>query len=126
MWQATAAQVHTNHNQQPQLRVSLPLITKKQNTNMDMEVTEVEIKENTIWSTNRLYLRLLETFPKYVEDFQAKWNDWQQAISARDPYLSAWSSVPSFTALTALGPKIIPLVVYQLALNENDDTAVYL
>ncbi|KAK3322746.1 peptidase S8/S53 domain-containing protein [Apodospora peruviana] len=72
----------------------------------------------------RLYLRLLVTFPKYVKDFEAKWNDWQQAISAQGP--STWSSVPSFTALTTLGPKIIPLVVYQLALNENDDTAVHL
>jgi hypothetical protein len=90
-------------------------------------MTDVEIEENTIWSTSRLYLRLLETFPKYVEDFQAKWNDWQQAISAQETNSpSTWSLVPSFTALTALGSKIIPLVVYQLALNENDDTAVHL
>ncbi|KAH8912170.1 hypothetical protein BR93DRAFT_63608 [Coniochaeta sp. PMI_546] len=89
-----------------------------------VHVTDGEIMENAIWSTKRLYLRVLETFPRYVEDFQAKWNDWQQAISAQDP--STWSSVPSYTALTALGPKIIPLVVYQLKLNENDDTAVHL
>ncbi|KAK0672648.1 hypothetical protein QBC41DRAFT_343535 [Cercophora samala] len=80
--------------------------------------------ENTVWSTSRLYLRLLETFPEYVRDFQAKWKSWQQAISAENP--STWSSVPSFTSLTALGPQIIPLVVYQLALNQNDKTAVHL
>ncbi|KAK4194236.1 hypothetical protein QBC40DRAFT_291111 [Triangularia verruculosa] len=92
---------------------------------MDAEdVTDLEDMKNTIWSTSRLYLRLLETFPNYVQDFQAKWNDWQQGISAHDP--STWSSVPSFTALTALGPQIIPLVVYQLALNQNDNTAVHL
>ena len=53
-----------------------------------VHVTDVEIQENTVWSTNRLYLRLLETFPKYAEDFQAKWNDWQQDISAQEfgPY----------------------------------------
>ncbi|KAK0721317.1 hypothetical protein B0T21DRAFT_351282 [Apiosordaria backusii] len=88
------------------------------------DVTDFEEMENTIWSTNRLYLCLLETFPNYVQDFQAKWNDWQQAISAKDS--STWSSVPSFTTLTTLGPKIIPLVVYQLALNQNDNTAVHL
>ncbi|KAK4662888.1 hypothetical protein QC763_602320 [Podospora pseudopauciseta] len=83
-----------------------------------------ENRDNTIWSTERLYLRLLETFPEFVHDFQAKWNDWHQAISADDS--STWSSVPSFTALTALGPQIISLVVYQLALDQNDKTAVHL
>jgi len=48
------------------------------------DVTELEINENIIWSTNRLYLSLLETFPKYVATFQAKWDDWQQAISAEE------------------------------------------
>ncbi|KAK4100932.1 hypothetical protein N658DRAFT_497019 [Parathielavia hyrcaniae] len=88
------------------------------------DVTEYEIEENTRWSTTRLYLGLLETFPKYVRDFEAKWNDWQQAISADDP--STQSSTPSFTALTALGPKVIPLVVYQLTLNPNNNAAVHL
>lgn len=70
---------------QPQRRINLPLITQEQNTNMEtVHMTDDEIKENTIWSTNRLYLRLLETFPKYVEDFQAKWNDWQEVISAQE------------------------------------------
>ncbi|KAK4173719.1 hypothetical protein QBC36DRAFT_389517 [Triangularia setosa] len=88
------------------------------------DMTDLENMENTIWSTNRLYLLLLETFPKYVQNFQAKWNDWQQAISVED--LSTWSSDPSFTSLTALGPQITPLVVYQPALNQNDNTAVHL
>jgi len=65
-----------------------------------VHVTDAEIMENTIWSTNRLYLRLLETFPKYVEDFQAKWNAWQQAISVQEfgnpPYRhSCHPSIPS-------------------------------
>ena len=113
---------------------------------MPENVTESENQERVVWSTSRLYLSLLEAFPKYVQDFQAKWNDWQQAISAEEfvrlnhpsihPSIhpstnlthspSTWSSVPSFTALTALGPKIIPLVVYQLALNPTDKTAVHL
>ncbi len=41
-------------------------------------------QERAIWSASRLYLSLLEAFPKYVQDFQAKWNDWQQAISAEE------------------------------------------
>lgn len=48
------------------------------------DVTDFEINENIIWSTNRLYLGLLETFPKYVANFQAKWNDWQQDISTKE------------------------------------------
>lgn len=47
-------------------------------------ITNIEIDENTIWSSERLYLRLLDTFPKYIENFEAKWNDWQQAISAQE------------------------------------------
>lgn len=63
-----------------------------------VHVTDVEAMENTIWSTNRLYLRLLETFPRYVEDFQDKWNDWQQAISAQEfgpPPRTSLALIPS-------------------------------
>ena len=51
---------------------------------MAENVTESENQERVVWSTSRLYLSLLEAFPKYVQDFQAKWNDWQQAISAEE------------------------------------------
>ncbi|KAK4465020.1 hypothetical protein QBC42DRAFT_262333 [Cladorrhinum samala] len=91
--------------------------------NMD----DIEEQERIVWSSSRLYLRLLDTFPKYVHEFQAKWTDWQEAISSGCADASTtWSSVPSFHSLTALGPKIIPLVVYQLALNPDDRTAVHL
>jgi hypothetical protein len=74
-------------------------------------VTDLETMERIVWSTTRLYLSLLETFPKYVEDFQAKWNDWQQAISA-DEFVPPQSSIYSRSNLlpTAyqLGPRSPP------------------
>lgn len=89
-------------------------------------IDNIEEQERILWSSNRLYLSLLDTFPKYVHEFQAKWTDWQNAISSGSKDSSTWSSVPSFNTLTALGPKIIPLAVYQLALNPDDKTAVHL
>ncbi len=61
------------------------------------DVTELELHENTLWSTTRLYLSLLELFPKYVADFQAKWNAWQQAISTEECVLPESFLPPSPT-----------------------------
>ncbi len=66
----------TNHN-----RINLP---PSRTLNMAENVTESENQERVIWSTSRLYLSLLEAFPKYVQDFQAKWKEWQQVISAEE------------------------------------------
>jgi hypothetical protein len=111
---------------------------------MDPRMTGFVPTETTLWSTTRLYLSLLEKFPIYIQDFEAKWNNWQQAILIEElaPSItintffhqlinlthspSTWSSDPSFRALFALGPKIIPLVVYQLACNPFNITAVHL
>ncbi|KAK3896480.1 hypothetical protein C8A05DRAFT_39984 [Staphylotrichum tortipilum] len=86
---------------------------------------DAEAEERIVWSTTRLYLSVLEAFPKHVQDFQTKWRSWQETISPQDA--SAWDdSAPSFKALTALGPKIIPLVIYQLAFNPTPSTALHL
>ncbi|KAK4148473.1 hypothetical protein C8A00DRAFT_47670 [Chaetomidium leptoderma] len=85
----------------------------------------MEAKEKASFSSERLYLHLLGAFPGLVHDFDAKWKNWQAAISS-SPSQSEWSSGLEFAALTALGPKVIPLVVYKLALKPDDATAVYL
>lgn len=59
---------------------------------MDAEdVPDTEAEQRIVWSTSRLYLSLLETFPKHVQDFQTRWNNWQQDISGQE----FDSSVPS-------------------------------
>ncbi|GAB1311543.1 hypothetical protein MFIFM68171_01753 [Madurella fahalii] len=81
--------------------------------------------EKALHSVQRLYLALLDAFPAYVQDFEAKWQTWQLATaSLSDP--SAWPSAPGFDALVALGPKAIPAVLQCLASNQDDAKAVYL
>ena len=37
--------------------------------------------EKALFSTQKLYLNLLEYFPGIVSDFEAKWQIWQQATA---------------------------------------------
>jgi hypothetical protein len=92
---------------------------------MSTEERVTEPSDKALWSAQKLFLNLLEAFPGLVADFEAKWQSWQQAISSSSSP-SDWSSVAEFDALAALGPKIVPLVVYNLALKSDDSTAVYL
>ena len=63
---------------------------------MDVQdVTDIEANEKIVWSTTRLYLSLLETFPNYVQDFEAKWKDLQEAISHSAEFATPTSNHPS-------------------------------
>ncbi|KAK4248342.1 hypothetical protein C7999DRAFT_40482 [Corynascus novoguineensis] len=85
----------------------------------------IEVSDQALHSAQSLFLKLKEAFPSYAADFDTKWQRWQQAISpTSDP--STWSSVAEFDALVALGPKAIPLVLWKLAMNLEDVTAIYL
>ncbi|KAK4100169.1 hypothetical protein N658DRAFT_508110 [Parathielavia hyrcaniae] len=67
-------------------------------------------------------LRLLDAFPDYHADFEAKLQSWQEAISpSSDP--STWSSVSEFDALVALGPKAVPLALRHLRDAKGDGIA---
>ncbi|KAK4040422.1 hypothetical protein C8A01DRAFT_35564 [Parachaetomium inaequale] len=78
------------------------------------DATEMEAEARADFSAFKLYLNLAEGFPDFVRDFGTKWEEWQRTISAAPD------------VLTALGPKIIPLVVYKLALDCDDARAVRL
>jgi hypothetical protein len=47
-----------------------------------MEMTTT-VSGHDIDSPQGVYLRLLEAFPAYVADFNARWERWQQEISTR-------------------------------------------
>ncbi|KAK3374552.1 hypothetical protein B0H63DRAFT_480472 [Podospora didyma] len=85
-----------------------------------------EVAARARFSIERFYIKLQEVFPNLVANFDAKWQAWQEGISAESSNPSDWSSLPSFDALLALGPKIIPLVVYKVILKPEDATAIYL
>lgn len=37
--------------------------------------------EKALFSAQKLYLNLLEYFPKIITDFDTKWQTWQQAVA---------------------------------------------
>ncbi|KAL2132005.1 hypothetical protein VTI74DRAFT_4311 [Chaetomium olivicolor] len=86
------------------------------------DTTEMEAEARARFSVEKLSFRLREGFPALARDFGTKWENCHHAISSS----STSSSVPLFDALVALGPKIIPFVVYKLALDSEDAAAVQL
>jgi hypothetical protein len=46
-----------------------------------------EVSEKTVHSVESLFLKLLEAFPAYTADFEAKWQSWQQAISPSSEFV---------------------------------------
>ncbi|KAF2456249.1 hypothetical protein BDY21DRAFT_364962 [Lineolata rhizophorae] len=81
-------------------------------------------------SAEKLYSDITTVFPDLIADFNNKWTAWAHtwfpnerpnekpnstSVSPRSSSASDRCLVPEFKQLTALGPKIIPLVVYKLA-----------
>ncbi|KAK3935737.1 hypothetical protein QBC46DRAFT_322766 [Diplogelasinospora grovesii] len=69
-------------------------------------------------SVKELYNAIREKFPDAVADFQARWLVWKNVACPKYGVSSnafATCEGPEFDKLVALGPKIVPLVVYKLA-----------
>lgn len=78
-------------------------------------------------SAKDLYLKLKTTFPDLAADFEKKYDAWKKTwFAGNDSANSATRATgPEFSALVALGPKIVPFVVYRLT-NGSDFMAIEL
>ncbi|KAL2193948.1 hypothetical protein P885DRAFT_80728 [Corynascus similis CBS 632.67] len=103
---------------------------------------------STRWYLFRFYFKLVSAFPACVVDLEAKWEAWHKALSSSSEFVSrasdgapsplyadiqfvlsspsTWASVPEHATIVALGPKAVPLVVWQVATHKDDATAVFL
>ncbi|KAF1960962.1 hypothetical protein CC80DRAFT_544358 [Byssothecium circinans] len=91
-------------------------------------------------SAEKLYSDIMAVFPGLVADFDPKWTAWSETwfpSERTDEKLHSssglWSSsasdrclVTEFEELLVLGPKIIPLVVYKLAIGPQNCFGVQL
>lgn len=68
-------------------------------------------------SATDLYNKLKTTAPTLVHEFDIRYEAWKQTWLNDDdrdsPNSDTWATGPEFEAVLALGPKIMPLVVYQ-------------
>ncbi len=55
--------------------------------------TDPDVGEKAYHSAKRYYFLLWEAFPNYVQDFQAKWKAWEEAISSSTEYAPRRSSI---------------------------------
>lgn len=67
-------------------------------------------------SAQDIYVKLKTTAPDFVEDFNKKYDAWKKTWFSgnNSPNSATRATGPEFAALVALGPKIVPLVVYRL------------
>lgn len=74
-------------------------------------------------SATELYNKLKTTAPDLVCDFDNRYKAWKQTWfstgNTDSPDSDTRATGPEFDAVLALGPKIIPLVVYQLTSGED-------
>ncbi|KAI1346527.1 hypothetical protein F5Y01DRAFT_321665 [Xylaria sp. FL0043] len=82
-------------------------------------------QESATW----VYKGILESCPNLVKEFQARFYAWQTTwhdpTKITGPNARDRCDVPEFDGLLAMGPRILPLVVYKL-LNPWNFTAVFL
>ncbi|KAL2265488.1 hypothetical protein VTJ83DRAFT_6588 [Remersonia thermophila] len=77
----------------------------------------------------RIYYELKAAFPAFVADFESKFGVWRrrwfdvQASSSADSVLEC-CELPEYDAVLLLGPKTIPLVVYELCNPQNSFATV--
>lgn len=85
-------------------------------------------------SAEELYTKLMTTSPDLVNDFDKKYDDWKKTLveDGISPVSTTPASGRESDALVALGPNIVPLIVYRLAsgndsmASENESMAVVL
>lgn len=72
-------------------------------------------------SAKDLYDKLKTASPALAEDFDTKYDAWRRTwLSNNDsPDSNIGATGPEFAALVALGPKIIPFVVYRLTSGDD-------
>ncbi|RMZ83628.1 hypothetical protein DV738_g1134, partial [Chaetothyriales sp. CBS 135597] len=78
----------------------------------DQEATE---------SADKLYQDIQAAFPKAVRDFEAKWAA-LEAVSHSQATQAISTTTDEFKALERLGPKIIPFIVFKLAVNTDQNS----
>jgi hypothetical protein len=78
---------------------------------------------DAIASVNSLHHDLNESFPDYVASFDQLFKKWQDTWSSDNIMLSSNSADrakgPEFEALVELGPRIVPLVIHKLLVEDN-------
>lgn len=72
-------------------------------------------RPEAVASAAKLYTQLETKYPDLVKDFKHKYGAWKKTWSHHiSPNSADRATGPDFDALVTLGPKIVPLVVYQL------------
>lgn len=82
-----------------------------------------------IKSAKELYDKLKSASPALAQDFDTKYSTWKETwlgdSSGNSKNSDSRATGPEFAALVALGPKILPFIVYRLT-NGEDYIAVVL
>lgn len=76
-----------------------------------------------ITSAKDLYNKLKSASPALAQDFDTKYNAWKQTwfsdSNRNSPNSDTQATGPEFAALVALGPKILPFIVYRLTTGKD-------
>jgi hypothetical protein len=86
------------------------------------ELPTMELDTVSASKAANLVERMAQAFPILTDEFDTKWNAWQQSWSKGPTLLSsstAFAQGPEWDALVKLGPRILPQVVKKLTSDAN-------
>ncbi|KAK2593260.1 hypothetical protein QQS21_009025 [Conoideocrella luteorostrata] len=80
--------------------------------------------EEAIESAEKLYYAIRRAFPEAVTGFESKWTAFQEVCQSQttSASLDVCAQTAEFEALKRLGPKILPLVVFKLARDADQNS----